>query len=336
MKKILSVLLSAMLVLGMLTGCAGNAAPAAAPAANTDAAKATIADGEFTIAFCTWIGYAPLYIARDKGFFAEYGINPTLTINEDESTYAAAMFSDSIQGLGQVLDREIISYASGTPETILLAMDESSGGDGVIATAEIQSVNDLAGKSVGLDTSSTAYFFFLTVLDKAGMTKDDVTIVDMDSDSTGPAFIAGEIDAAVTWEPFLSNAGEREGGHLLVDSSDYPGTIVDVLAVRQDLSAEAKQALANSWYDAVDYLAANPEESMQIMAEGLELSLEDIKAEMAGVTFYDRAGNAAFIDKSAENNIYEVIARAEKFWMDEGIISESIDVDTFVSAEYFG
>lgn len=327
-KKLLAAaLVLALAVTSLLSGCAVKAAPAASNA---------IEDGEFTIAFCTWIGYAPLYIARDKGFFAQYGINPTLTINEDESTYAAAMFSDSIQGLGQVLDREIISFASGTPETVLLAMDESSGGDGVIASAEIASVNDLAGKSIGLDTSSTAYFFFLTVLDKAGMTKDDVTIVDMDSDSTGPAFIAGEIDAAVTWEPFLSNAGEREGGHLLVDSSDYPGTIVDVLTVRQDMSDEAKRALANAWYDAVDYLAKNPDESMQIMSEGLELDLEEIKAEMAGVTFYDRARNAEFIDKGTENNIYEVIDRAAQFWVNAGIIKEAIDTDAFVSAEYFG
>lgn len=325
MKKLIPVVLAVAMFLCLFSGCGSKAAPTAA-----------IADGDFTIAFCTWIGYAPLYIAEDQGYFEKYGISPTLTINEDESTYAAAMYSNSVQGLGQVLDREIISFAAGTPETILLAMDESSGGDGVIAAGDIQSVADLAGKTIGLDTASTAYFFFLTVLEGAGLTKEDVTLVDMDSDSTGPAFIAGEIDAAVTWEPFLSNASERQGGHLLVDSSAYPGTIVDVLAVRQDLSEEAKQALASAWYDAVDYLSANPDEGMEIMAKGLGLDLEEIKAEMAGVTFYDRAANAAFIDKSTANNIYEVIARAQGFWMNEGIIEAEIDMDSFICAQYFG
>ena len=72
------------------------------------------------------------------------------------------------------------------------------------------------------------------------------------------------------------------------------------------------------------------------MSEGLELSIEDIEAEMAGVTFYDRAGNAAFIDKATEGNIYSVVERAQKFWMDEGIIKSEIDIDSFISAEYFG
>jgi len=320
MKKILSMLIALMLMTAMLCGASAE----------------MIKDGEFTINFCTWIGYAPLYIAEANGYFENYGINPTLTINEDESTYAAAMFSKSVSSLGQVLDREIISYASGTPEEVLLAMDESTGGDGLVACAEIQSIEDLKGKTVGLDTSSTAYFFFLTVLDSVGMTKDDVTIVDMDSDYTGPAFMAGDIDAAVTWEPFLSTAGEREGGHLLVSSADFPGTVVDVLTVRTDLSAEAKQALANAWFDAIDFLRANPEESAEIMAAGLELSMEDTLGELSGVTFFGREENAQFIDRNNEKNIYDVAESAMNFWLEEGIIDEEIDLDQFINAATFG
>ena len=319
MKKIFSLLIVLVLMTAVLCG---------------GASAEKIADGEFTINFCTWIGYAPLYIAQANGYFENYGINPTLTINEDESTYAAAMFSKSVSSLGQVLDREIISYASGTPEEVLLAMDESTGGDGLVACAEIQTLEDLKGKTVGLDTSSTAYFFFLTILDSVGMTKDDVNIVDMDSDFTGPAFIAGEIDAAVTWEPFLSIAGEREGGHLLVSSVDFPGTIVDVLTVRSDMSEEAKQALVNAWFDAIDFLKANPEEAAKIMSEGLGLSMEDTLGELSGVTFYDRESNAKFMDKNSENSIYDVAERAMKFWVEEGIIDAEIDLDKFINAAY--
>ena len=303
MKKKISLILVLALILSLAAGC-GSSSQAKAP---------VIKDGDFTIAFCTWIGYAPLYIAREKGFFEKYGINPTLTINEDEGTYAAAMYSNSIQGLGQVIDREVISFASGTPETVILAMDQSSGGDGIIASADINSVEDLNNS-----------------------TEKDVTLIDMDSDSTGPAFMAGQIDAAVTWEPFLSTASDREGGHLLCDSADYPGTILDVLTVRQDLSDEAKQALANAWYDAVDYLKANEDESVKIMAEGLELTVEEAADELSGVSFYGREENKAFIDKDSGNSIFDIAKRAQDFWLDLGIISSEIDLDTFISAEYFG
>ena len=214
--------------------------------------------------------------------------------------------------------------------------DAQAKADGIIASADINSVEDLKGKTIGLDTSSTAYFFCLTVLQSAGLTEKDVTLIDMDSDSTGPAFMAGQIDAAVTWEPFLSTASDREGGHLLCDSADYPGTILDVLTVRQDLSDEAKQALANAWYDAVDYLKANEDESVKIMAEGLELTVEEAADELSGVSFYGREENKAFIDKDSGNSIFDIAKRAQDFWLELGIISSEIDLDTFISAEYFG
>ena len=110
-------------------------------------------------------------------------------------------------------------------------MDASTGGDGLVATAEIQTVDDLAGKTVALDKSATSYFFFLQVLADSNITEDQINIVEMGNDAAGEAFIAGQVDAAVTWEPALSNCGEREGGHILVSSADYPKAIIDVLTV---------------------------------------------------------------------------------------------------------
>ena len=74
------------------------------------------------VAFATWVGYGPLYIAKDKGFFEKQGLDVELMIIDDESQYAAAMASGNIDALGNVLDREVIHYAKGTPEVVLFAM----------------------------------------------------------------------------------------------------------------------------------------------------------------------------------------------------------------------
>ena len=107
MKKTVA-LISAAVMIFVLCAC-GPAKPAgAAPAA--DGKK------QMTIAFCTWAGYAPLFIAQEKGYFDSYNYDVDIVIIEDESTYGAAFVSDSIQGLGQVLDRDIIQYDAGAPE----------------------------------------------------------------------------------------------------------------------------------------------------------------------------------------------------------------------------
>jgi NitT/TauT family transport system substrate-binding protein len=339
MKKLLSLFLALSLSLGLLAGCAGTGSGAPAESKTPEPTAAPSAQPvQLTIAFCTWVGYAPLYIAKEKGYFEKYGIDPTLTIIEDESQYATAMFSNSIQGLGNVLDREVIHFSKGTPETVILAMDQSSGGDGVIASADIKTVGDLKGMTVGLDKSSTSYFFFLTILAQNGMSEDDVSISDMGADDAGAAFLAGSLDAAVTWEPYLSEAGTRQGGHILATSADYPNTIVDVLAVRSDFASQNPQAvngLAAAWYDAIDYYKANPDEGNKIMAEGLGLEQDEVAGEAEGITFYGRDENSKFFDKASEAGIYSVAGAAVDFWKEKKIIDTDVDLDSLISDTYY-
>ena len=321
MKKLFALLLSVVLVFSCM-GCGKSTETAAA------------SDGEFVplkIAFCTWAGYAPVFIGIEKGYFEELGYDVEVLIMEDESTYGAAFVSGSIQALGQVLDRDIIQYDAGAPEQYVCTMDCSTGGDGLIASAEIQSVNDLAGKTVALDKSATSYFFFLQVLADSDITEDQINIVEMGNDAAGEAFIAGQVDAAVTWEPALSNCSQREGGHILVSSAEYPKAIIDVLTISTDFLKEhpdVADALNAGWNKSVDYLNANFEEGCEIMAAGLDLSKEDVIAECAGITFYDEAMNKEFNDLSKEGNVKEIAQMAADFWVEKGYM-KSNNVDGF-------
>ena len=272
-----------------------------------------------------------LYVALEKGYFEELGYDVEVVIMEDESTYGSAFVSGSIQALGQVLDRDIIQYDAGAPEQYVCTMDCSTGGDGLVASAEIQSVDDLAGKTVALDKSATSYFFFLQVLADSNITEDQINIVEMGNDAAGEAFIAGQVDAAVTWEPALSNCGEREGGHILVSSADYPKAIIDVLTISTDFlkaNPDAADALNAGWNKSVAYLNENFDEGCEIMAKGLDLSVEDVKAECAGITFYDEAMNKEFNDLSKEGNVLEIAQMAADFWVEKGYM-KSNNVDGF-------
>ncbi len=320
LSKLLAVLVLAALCLSLFTACAAKSADGAVGEAK-----------KMTIAFCTWAGYAPLFIAEEKGYFDEYNYDVELVIMEDESAYGAAFVSGSIQGLGQVLDRDIIQYDAGAPEHYVLTMDASTGGDGLIATADIQSMDDLAGKTVALDKSATSYFFFLQALADSNITEDQITIVEMGNSEAGEAFIAGRVDAAVTWEPALSNCVQREGGHILVSSADYPKAVIDVLTVSDSFAAENPEVydvMSDCWYRAVDFLNENFDEGCAIMAEGLDLDVEEVKGECAGITFYDKAMNEAFNDLSTEENVYDIAMMAANFWLEKGYM-ESTDLKGF-------
>lgn len=327
MVKRFSIVIALISMLGLLlVGCG-----------NKENAPKTAGPVKFKLAHCTWVGYAPLYIAKEKGFFEKYNIAPELVIIEDESQYAGAMASGQIQALGNVLDREIIHYAKGTPERVVFAMDESAGGDGIVAKKEITKVEDLKGTTVGMDKSSTAYFFFLSVLDKYSLKEEDVTIQEMGGGDAGAAFVAGKIDAAVTWEPWLTNAGERDGGHVLVSSKDFPKTIVDVVVMREDFvkeHPEAVEGLTKAWFDAIDYYREHIDEGNAIMATALGLSAEEVADMAHGVQFFGRDENRAFFDDSAEDSIGAVAERAAGFWSGKGIIDKDFDLAAFIDREF--
>lgn len=321
MKKILAILLTVMMLGTTLAGCGAKTEPASDGQEQGQEGQEELIP--VTVAFCTWAGYAPMFIAQENGYFEEKGYDCEIIIMEDESTYGAAFVSNSIQALGQVLDRDIIQYAAGAPEQYVCTMDCSTGGDGLVATAEIQSVDDLAGKTVALDKSATSYFFFLQVLADSNITEDQINIVEMGNDEAGQAFIAGQVDAAVTWEPALSNCTEREGGHILVSSADYPKAIIDVLTISSTFAEEHpdfSKDIEECWYQAVDYLNENFDKGCEIMARGLDLSVEDVKAECAGITFYGREENAKFNDLSTEENVVDIAEMAAGFWVEKGIM----------------
>ena len=348
-RKLLSVLITVSMLVGM---CAcGEAKTETTVETKTDEKEevtttATEIEKEketedlvpMTLSFSTWVGSGPFYIAKEKGFYAEHGLDVDIKIVDDESTFASLMGSKSIDALGHVIDREVINYSKGIPETVVMAYDQSTGGDGIVVSEEIQTVEDLKGKTVALDKSSTSYFYFLTVISEAGLTEDDLEIKDMDADSAGTSFVQGQVDAAVTWEPWLTNAGEREGGHLLCDSADYLNTIVDVVsftdAFIEEHPEEVKGFVA-AWNEAVAwYNDGNQEEGDQIMADGLSIGLDDFKAQVSGVTWYDQSSMATFFDNSAENNIYEVGDRAIGFWVERSLIDSSFESSDLVSSDY--
>ncbi len=95
-----------------------------------------------------------------------------------------------------------------------------------------------------MQSASTSQFLLANALDEAGLSLDDVTLLDMSSGDAGAAFVAGQVDAAVTWQPWLANARETDFGHLLLDTTETPGLIVDTVAFRPQFIAENPEAVA--------------------------------------------------------------------------------------------
>ena len=273
------------------------------------------------LAHSTWVGYGPFYIARDKGFFKEEGVEVELTIMEDTPLKMGAFLAGQIDMVASTADEFPIYVKPGKSVRYILAVDNSKGGDGIVATKEIATVADLKGKRVAFEEGSVSQFFFNAVLKEAGMKQSDVEAVNMTATDAGTAFAAKQIDAAVTWEPALSQGANSEHGHLLVSSAQKPGLISDVVAVTPQTAADHKdelKAFVRAWYRALKFLEDNPDEGFAIMSKGVGGWLEDpneFKATVTGIEYLDKPMNAAFFGTSeAPGQLYKTVGDALDIW----------------------
>lgn len=304
-----------------------------APAEAADAAK-------IRLGMTTWVGYGPLYLARDLGYFKEAGLDVELKTIEDAAIYMAAVASGDLDGMASTVD-EVMKWRS--PEFCfksVLALDDSHGGDGVLAGKDVKSLQDLKGKPVALNEGSVSEFWFNILLDKAGMKETDVQVTNMTSDDAAAAFIADRVPAAVTWEPHLTEVRKSGKGQVLIDSTTTPGAIVDTVGLKCDFIAAHKAEIAafvKAYYKAVDYLKANPEKAYAIMAKGVGGYLADPKdfADAAkGVNFYDKARNVEFFGNPQKGEAAELIQLANKIWGGKGMMKMKVDYDTLVDPSF--
>ena len=292
------------------------------------AAVSQVAHAEpLRIGYLIWVGYGPLFVAEEKGFFAEEGLEVELIDMAVHEASYAGLFAGQIDAVGATVDDMLPRYDPEDPYVCVMALDESFGADGILATNDIQSIADLEGKVVGRAATTVSQFFLNVLLRDAGLSEADIEPVELGAEDAGNAFLMQEIDAAVTWEPFLTLGGQSEHGHVLADSSETPGLIVDCLVAKTGIFEERLadfQALARAWDAAVQYIEAHAEEAVEIMARHLGGWLEDpaVFAEtLEGVRFTDAARNRElFGTPEAPGQIYQTSQYAIDIWTSLGML----------------
>ena len=123
-----------------------------------------------------------------------------------------------------------------TPGVIIGVIDESVGGDGVIADGNINATAELKGKTVAAEPNIPARLLLQMELKKAGLSFSDLQIKDIATADTAAVFSDESIAAVATYEPFMSQAvknSTRAGAKVLLSSKDFRGIIIDVITARK-------------------------------------------------------------------------------------------------------
>ncbi len=309
----------------------------ASPTSGASAAKANY-DKPVKISFSTWTGYGPIWLAQQQGFFKAHGLDVNIQVIESPGERLNALAAGALDGAASTVDTFVRVAAKGIPVVQVMGIDESVGGDGIVAKKEIQSIKDLKGKTVAVSIGSTSHWFLANVLDQNGMSLDDVKVQDMTAGDAGAAFVAGRVDVAVTWEPWLSRAQQTDFGHTLVTSKEYPGLIVDSFGFRPDFAKahpDVVVAFLAGWNDAMNYWKANQDPAVKIMADALKVKPESFTADLAGLRIFTIDDSKQYFGTAdSPGPIYQVADKAADFWMKIKVIDKKPDVKAIIDPSY--
>lgn len=279
MRQAVTKAIAAMLTLGLLAGCGGApaAAPSAAPtpAANPAPTPATT-PVKLKIGQLPIIDGLPFWVADQKGYYQQEGVNVELVTFKSANERDAAIMSGAIDGMLADPVASATLYASGTKlqiTSLSLGATKEEGPMAILA-APNSGITDLAqlkGQEIGISTNSVMHYVTEQLLQEKGIKPDEVKLTNVASIPVRfDLLMSGQLKAAILPDPLLSLAVAK-GAKVLASDTQSPvnlsQSVIDFTSKAIQEKADAITRMFRAYNRAVADIKANPNSFKSVLAE---------------------------------------------------------------------
>ena len=317
------------------------------PGCSADSTKNTSSGGKNTasgteepvrIGINLWAGYAYAFVAVDKGFFKNNGVDVELILSKEYTESLNLYENGDIDGFFGVLSDVIFHNSHGCKTKVIYVTDYSVTADVIIVDPLFDSLEALKGKKIGVENiNSFSHLFVLEVFEKAGITETELQFEVVPSQEITKALDAGRIEAGHTWDPEKTEA-LKKGYKIVATAGDVPGLITDILAVSDSLiKARPKDVLAivKSISQAKDFLDTNPEEALKIMVKYEGGTAEEMAASIKEVHLLNPQDNLKSMEPSEEaTSLYGAGKIISDYYLNRGQISSIPVFDEIIDSTF--
>ena len=225
-----------------------------------------------------WYGHIPVWIGIERGIFERQGFLVEWRFIGKSMDRLNAISSGEAQfaSLGEIA--MLSAMAQGNTRFYWVGnQDIAPGFEGLVARPGIDSFEDLRGKRIGFPFGSSVELTARMLLRQQGLNPDqDVRLVNLEVGDVPAVFRAGNVDAALIWEPGFSQLKAVEGATVLgvdTDTEVYQrfGTMTgpDVLVMGRawaDADPERARRFLAAYFEALDWVKAHPRETVTLVA----------------------------------------------------------------------
>jgi NitT/TauT family transport system substrate-binding protein len=348
-KQLVSLLLSAVLVLS-LAACGGGTTPPASstppaststPASSSEPAPEPAPEPEgptyepatVRVAYMPNLGSAgSLFVGMDQGYFEEVGLTVEVYEFQGGPAEIAAMASGDID-ISQIGHGAHALCIEG--QAAIFQMDHTTSLSDVVVGNKSHGINtaaDLKGKTVAVQAGTSSEIILQQALKKAGLSVEDINTVEMTVDGMTTAMITGQVDAAAAWSPntiTLQDAlGENYvnlGGNAdFLDSAIFPSSYITTTKYAQE-NKDILVRFAQALNKAHDYRLANQEYMAKLLAKELDAPEDTMIRALGEADWETITKDCGNMD--AIKTIYET---QQQIFINNGRIPEAVPVENYV------
>jgi NitT/TauT family transport system substrate-binding protein len=246
----------------------------------------TGATRDLNLGVVNWIGYGPIYVAAANGYYKKYGPDVHMVTFSDNSLMPGAIQGGELDASTLTFDQVIIADCRGLTLKVVMPVDYSAGGDAIIASTAVRSLQDLKGHNVAYQPGTTSEFLLGYALGTVGLSERDIRSVTSTPEGVPAMMASHAVDVGVTYEPNVSTILSLDGGrrfHPLLTSREARGMITDVFAVT-DLTIARNpklvEGLMRGTLDGLAFMHSNPQQAAAIIAKVLEIPPAEVTRQL--------------------------------------------------------
>jgi NitT/TauT family transport system substrate-binding protein len=281
---LMTLLMFVMIASLALSGCAQATPMPAADATEAPAEKIVID----LIYHPTIGGSTAIAIAEAHGMFEEEG----LEVRYQRFTSGPPEIAAIVAGRADVgFIGSGAAWLAFRGDVNIIALDNLAMTDEVVAkkSSGIATLADLKGKTIATQSGTAGENILNLALKKAGLTRDDVTVINMDNNNLASAIVStgsDSVDAIAGWQPGTTAVMTALGddGLLLASNKDFPeASFPSVWVVNKDFvknNPEAVQKFVNALTKAEAYRAENMQEACEWASEKAGQAANDLYAQI--------------------------------------------------------
>jgi outer membrane protein OmpA-like peptidoglycan-associated protein/ABC-type nitrate/sulfonate/bicarbonate transport system substrate-binding protein len=298
--------------------------------------------GNIKIAVDNWVGYFPLCSPEMKKRMRQQGWN--LVCEDDQADYPQRMKrlkDGEIDFAVATVDAFLLNGApKGFPGTIVAVIDESQGGDAIVARKDaVASLNELKGRTdikVAFTPGSPSHHLLKAATEHFDVPEllpaGERLIATKGSEEALKKLLSGKAQVAALWEPDVSRALARDGIVKLLGTEDTKRLIVDVLLAGRDFSKSrpevVKLLLANYFMTLKSY-RENQELLQEHVMAAAKLTGDTVEKMLKGVAWTNLTDNCerwfgiSMPGSHAEDSLIETLESTAQILIHSGDFPES-------------